>query len=234
LKVADTWIGKPRRHSALAHGVGHRVRHWPNLLIGDKGHRANFAGSVAALAVPLQNRQDIAVKSWGADGVCHAARGSGLRMSGRGRPGEKRERGEEGGGPLGRVGHSARKIFGFINRIVGICRFECNRRARRVSPTAYNTKQSQKNALRKPAAAVKSPHGKGLGEQVSRTKDSGQRGVQLTAAQVDTRRRREVLFLSRTRVQRDLQASQDQRYRDLLTRALSDLEAQLSALDEKI
>ena len=70
--------------------------------------------------------------------------------------------------------------------------------------------------------------------QDSETKDSGQRGVQLTAAQVDTRRRREVLFLSRTRVQRDLQASQDQRYRDLLSRALSDLEAQLSALDEKI
>jgi hypothetical protein len=70
--------------------------------------------------------------------------------------------------------------------------------------------------------------------QDSETKDSGQRGVPLTSAEIDTRRRREVLFLSRTRVQRDLQASQDPRYRDLLTRALSDLEAQLVALDKEI
>lgn len=69
--------------------------------------------------------------------------------------------------------------------------------------------------------------------QDSQTKIGGQRGVPLTSAEIDTHRRREVLFLSRTRVERDLQASQDQRYRDLLTRALSDLEAQLLALDEK-
>jgi hypothetical protein len=68
----------------------------------------------------------------------------------------------------------------------------------------------------------------------SQAQDSGKRGVQLTPAQIDTRRRREVLFLSRSRVQRDLQLSQDQRYRDLLTRALSDIEAQLSALDKPI
>ncbi len=65
----------------------------------------------------------------------------------------------------------------------------------------------------------------------SQAQDSGKRGVQLTPAQLDTRRRREVLLLSRSRVQRDLQLSQDQRYRDLLTRALSDIEAQISALD---
>jgi len=68
----------------------------------------------------------------------------------------------------------------------------------------------------------------------SQAQDSGKRGVQLTPAQIDTRRRREVLFLSRSRVQRDLQLCQDQRYRDLLTRALSDIEAQLSALDKPI
>jgi hypothetical protein len=68
----------------------------------------------------------------------------------------------------------------------------------------------------------------------SQARDSGKRGVQLTPAQIDTRRRREVLFLSRSRVQRDLQLCQDQRYRDLLTRALSDIEAQLSALDKPI
>ncbi|HXA75702.1 MAG TPA: hypothetical protein VNV41_01095 [Candidatus Acidoferrales bacterium] len=58
--------------------------------------------------------------------------------------------------------------------------------------------------------------------------------MQLTSAQLDTRRRREVLVLSRASVQRDLQTSQDPRYRDLLTRALADIEAQLSALDGKI
>jgi hypothetical protein len=70
--------------------------------------------------------------------------------------------------------------------------------------------------------------------QDSETRDGGKRGVQLTSAQLDTRRRREVLVLSRASVQRDLQTSQDPRYRDLLTRALADIEAQLSALDGKI
>jgi hypothetical protein len=68
----------------------------------------------------------------------------------------------------------------------------------------------------------------------SQAQDSGKRGVQLTPAQIDTRRRREVLILSRSRVERDLQLSQDQRYRDLLTRALSDIEAQISALDKPV
>jgi hypothetical protein len=70
--------------------------------------------------------------------------------------------------------------------------------------------------------------------QDSQTQDGGKRGVQLTPAQIDTRRRREVLILSRSRVERDLQLSQDQRYRDLLTRALSDIEAQISALDNPV
>jgi hypothetical protein len=68
--------------------------------------------------------------------------------------------------------------------------------------------------------------------QDSLEKMRDKRGVQLTPAQIDSRRRREVLVLSRTRVEKDLQTSQDQRYRDLLTRALADIEAQISALDE--
>jgi hypothetical protein len=74
---------------------------------------------------------------------------------------------------------------------------------------------------------------KGVESQVqdSQTKGRGKHGEPMTAVQIDTRRRREVLVLSRTRVERDLQLSQDQRYRDLLTRALADIEAQLSALD---
>ena len=68
--------------------------------------------------------------------------------------------------------------------------------------------------------------------QDSESKGRGKHGEVLTALQIDTRRRREVLTLSRARVERDLQTTQDQRYRDLLTRALADIGAQLSALDK--
>jgi hypothetical protein len=68
----------------------------------------------------------------------------------------------------------------------------------------------------------------------SKTKLPEKTTPQLTPAQVETRRRRQVLLLSRTRVQRDLEASQHQRYTDQLHRALADIEAQLSALDESI
>lgn len=66
----------------------------------------------------------------------------------------------------------------------------------------------------------------------SQGKGSSQRGLKLTPHEIHTRPRREVLILSRSRVERDLQVSQDQRYRDLLTRALADIEAQISALEE--
>jgi hypothetical protein len=68
--------------------------------------------------------------------------------------------------------------------------------------------------------------------QDSQSKGRTKPGEVLTPLQIDTRRRREVLILSRARVERDLQVSQDQRYRDLLTRALADIEAQLSALEK--
>jgi hypothetical protein len=68
--------------------------------------------------------------------------------------------------------------------------------------------------------------------QDSQSKGRTKQGEVLTPLQIDTRRRREVLILSRARVERDLQLSQDQRYRDLLTRALADIEAQLSALEK--
>jgi hypothetical protein len=66
----------------------------------------------------------------------------------------------------------------------------------------------------------------------SKTKTSGKPKVQLTPAQIEARRRRQVLLLSRTRVQRNLEMSQHQRYTEQLHRALADIEAQLSALDE--
>jgi hypothetical protein len=56
----------------------------------------------------------------------------------------------------------------------------------------------------------------------------------LNASEPELRRRREILLLSRVRVQRDLEVSQNARYRDQLTRALSDIEAQLAALDHSI
>jgi len=70
--------------------------------------------------------------------------------------------------------------------------------------------------------------------QDSQVKKHGKRGSKLTPVQIDARRKREVLILSRSRVQRDLQGSQDQRYRELLTRALADLEAQINALEEAL
>ncbi|HVB57294.1 MAG TPA: hypothetical protein VNE63_12850 [Candidatus Acidoferrales bacterium] len=53
---------------------------------------------------------------------------------------------------------------------------------------------------------------------------------QLTLEQVEAHRRMEVLLLSRARVERALQGSQNPRYRDQLMRALADLDAQISAM----
>ena len=55
---------------------------------------------------------------------------------------------------------------------------------------------------------------------------------QLTPEQMEARRRKQVLLLARTRVQRDLELSQHQRHTDQLHRALADLNAQLTALDD--
>jgi hypothetical protein len=55
---------------------------------------------------------------------------------------------------------------------------------------------------------------------------------QLTQAQVEIRRQREILLLSRARVEKQLQSIQDPRYREQLNRALADLDAQLSTLTE--
>jgi hypothetical protein len=55
---------------------------------------------------------------------------------------------------------------------------------------------------------------------------------QLTQTQVEIRRQREILLLSRARVEKQLQSNQDPRYREQLNRALADLDAQLSKLRE--
>ena len=55
---------------------------------------------------------------------------------------------------------------------------------------------------------------------------------QLTPQQMEAHRRKAVLLLSRTRVEKDLDASQNARYKEQLTKALADLDAQIAALDE--
>ena len=52
----------------------------------------------------------------------------------------------------------------------------------------------------------------------------------LTASDIEAHRRRQVLLLSRARVADDLASSSDSRYREQLTRALADLDAQISRL----
>jgi len=69
--------------------------------------------------------------------------------------------------------------------------------------------------------------------EASLTSDrSTQHRAGFTPGQIEVRRRREVLLLSRTRVQMDLQSSRAQRYSDQLNRALADIETQLSALPD--
>ncbi|MGC2333663.1 MAG: hypothetical protein WA581_19585 [Candidatus Acidiferrales bacterium] len=65
---------------------------------------------------------------------------------------------------------------------------------------------------------------------VKESKDKQKR--QLTAAQIEAHRRREVLILSRVRVQQDLKVSSNPRYTEQLNRALADIEGQLSALPD--
>jgi hypothetical protein len=55
---------------------------------------------------------------------------------------------------------------------------------------------------------------------------------QLTQAQMEIRCQREILLLSRARVERQLQSIQDPRYREQLSSALADLDARLSELKE--
>ena len=58
------------------------------------------------------------------------------------------------------------------------------------------------------------------------------RRKQLTPEQMEAHRRRAVLLLSRSRVEKDLNASQNARYKEQLTKALADLDAQIAALED--
>jgi hypothetical protein len=69
--------------------------------------------------------------------------------------------------------------------------------------------------------------------QESTTKNVKGSKPQRTAAQLEAHRRREILLLSRTRVQQELESSKNPKYTDQLSRALADLEAQLAKLPEQ-
>jgi hypothetical protein len=70
--------------------------------------------------------------------------------------------------------------------------------------------------------------------QGSQSKSSGKQKPRLAPSEAESRRRREVLLLSRIHVQHDLEASQNPRYRDQLTRALAEIESQLAALEDLV
>ncbi len=93
------------------------------------------------------------------------------------------------------------------------------------------TGESQYNA-----AMARGWEGKSVEDPVENheLKSSGKQKRDLAPSEAETRRRREVLLLSRIRVQRDLEGSQNPRYRDQLSRALSEIDLQLAALEDVV
>lgn len=69
--------------------------------------------------------------------------------------------------------------------------------------------------------------------QQSQSKNNREKKAQASPAEIDVNRRREVLLLSRKRVERELESSQNARYTEQLNRALADLDAQLAKLPDK-
>jgi hypothetical protein len=66
--------------------------------------------------------------------------------------------------------------------------------------------------------------------QEFQSKEDRSNKKQISQDQLETRRKRGVLLLSRARVEKQLQSSQGARYREQLERALADLDAQLAQL----
>jgi hypothetical protein len=65
------------------------------------------------------------------------------------------------------------------------------------------------------------------------SKESRTQKLQLTREQLEIRRKIEILLLSRARVEKELQSSENPRYREQLNSALKDLDAQLANLKSK-
>jgi hypothetical protein len=68
--------------------------------------------------------------------------------------------------------------------------------------------------------------------QESQKADNENPRKQFTPEQMEAHRRKEVLLLSRARVEKDLNASQNPRYREQLTKALSHIDGQLSEMKD--
>jgi hypothetical protein len=64
------------------------------------------------------------------------------------------------------------------------------------------------------------------------SKESRTQKQQLSQDQKEIRRKIEILLLSRARVEKELQSSENPRYREQLNRALIDLDAQIAKLKE--
>jgi hypothetical protein len=75
---------------------------------------------------------------------------------------------------------------------------------------------------------------KSVEEQIQESQEAEQENPrkQFTAEQMEAHRRKEVLLLSRSHVEKDLNASQNPRYRDQLSKALSHIDAQLSKMKD--
>jgi len=64
------------------------------------------------------------------------------------------------------------------------------------------------------------------------SKESRTQKRQLSQDQKEVRRKLEIVLLSRARVEKELQSSENPRYREQLNRALIDLDAQIAKLKE--
>src|SRR6185312_1276491 len=63
-EVSDGGVGEPGRHHFALYGGGDCWGKWLGLLVGYKRHGRYFAGAVTALAVVLEDGEDVLVKSW--------------------------------------------------------------------------------------------------------------------------------------------------------------------------
>jgi hypothetical protein len=65
---------------------------------------------------------------------------------------------------------------------------------------------------------------------MAEARSANARAKVLSEEAIETLRKRESILMSRTRVVRDIENAQNPRYRAVLTKALADLDAQLSTL----
>jgi hypothetical protein len=67
--------------------------------------------------------------------------------------------------------------------------------------------------------------------ELSDNEQPEQRRRELTPAQMENHRKKQILLLSRTQVVRQIETSRNERYTEQLNRALADIDAQLAQLD---